>query len=69
MTYEEAQRRRIEMLKIDIRRRLHRYNPEKYPNVPKYSGLEAFSVAFELNRKAWVNAFAQDSLLLKYLRR
>ena len=49
MTYEEAKKKGIEILKTEIRNRLHKYNPSKYSKPRMYSATEVLEVAVALN--------------------
>lgn len=49
MTYEEAKLRQIWMHKQDIKNRLHRINPERYPEKGSYySAADAIEVHLDL---------------------
>lgn len=67
MTYQEAKIRQIEMLKIDIRNRLHKYNPDKYPKVKSYSAVEAVEVSMTLvfTKDRVKSLFERDSVFYK----
>jgi len=70
MTYEEAVIKRREFLKIDIKHRLHKYNPSKYSLPKRYSASEAVEVAIALNF-SWEkmeSTFNMDSPFYKKLK-
>lgn len=64
MTYEEAKKIHIEMLKIDIKTRLHKMNPDKYPKVNQYSFILAFEVIHTLTFKnpEYKNSFEREMM-------
>lgn len=49
MTIDEAKKERIRILKIDIKRRLHKRNPDKYPYpIETYSASEVLTCTMTL---------------------
>lgn len=70
MTREEALAKHKEFKKIDIRNRLHKYNPAKYPKPVMYSAIEAFNVAWILSRaEEKINkAFKSDNTFFNAIR-
>ena len=72
MTYEEAIKRRLEFLKIDIKHRLHKRNPAKYPKPPPmYSNTEALNVAWTLTIKHpnYKNPFERDDVFYRFMKK
>ena len=65
MTYEEAVKRRLELLKIDLKHRLYKRNPIKYPKPPPmYSATEAIEIAYVLvfSHPNYKNPFERDDI-------
>lgn len=70
MTLKEAKEKSRYFLKLDIRNRLHKYNPSKYPKPRMYTAGEAFEVAITIafDNDRVRNMFERDDIFFRFFK-